>query len=370
MPALSDLGKQMYSSARRGAVWLARMNDVKGHFVHGWVPALNLPLEGDHALRQAGAAFALARAARYFQEDRQTARATQAILALLADTTESADKKERHPVLPSAVHRVSAASLLILAINELPSPGKDLLDESEQLCEYLHCQQQSDGSLRVNEPAGGSAPEDGEWTSQYVGQALQALMSSQEHRPAGWKTELVRRALPLSMKWWREHKDRNFVCSHAAACTEAFLRTKEKVFAEAVFEMNDWLCGLQHDRLDERRPQWLGGFQNTIDGKLVSNAPDVSSALCTEALAEACRVTRQLGDVTRNDRYMAALERGLQFLSTLQYTEADTQHFADWYRPHLVGGFHAGHKDGTLRIDYTQHAVCALVQYLRYSEAR
>ena len=53
----------------------------------------------------------------------------------------------------------------------------------------------------------------------------------------------------------------------------------------------------------------------------------------------------------------------MQFLTTLQYTDANTQHFADWYRPRLVGGFHASHQDGNLRIDYTQHAVSALVQY-------
>ena len=56
----------------------------------------------------------------------------------------------------------------------------------------------------------------------------------------------------------------------------------------------------------------------------------------------------------------------MQFLATLQYTDANTRHFADWYRPTLIGGFYASHQDGNLRIDYTQHAVCALVQYLTY----
>jgi hypothetical protein len=75
-------------------------------------------------------------------------------------------------------------------------------------------------------------------------------------------------------------------------------------------------------------------------------------------------VARQAGDIQRHPRYRQALERGLQFLQTLQYTEANCQHFAEWYRPEVVGGFYASHQDGTLRIDYTQHAVCALVGYL------
>jgi hypothetical protein len=77
-------------------------------------------------------------------------------------------------------------------------------------------------------------------------------------------------------------------------------------------------------------------------------------------------VARETGDVTRHKRYRESLERALQFLTTLQYINANTQHFADWYRPTLLGGFFASHQDGNLRIDYTQHAVCAMVQYLSY----
>src|SRR5437667_11252250 len=102
------------------------------------------------------------------------------------------------------------------------------------------------------------------------------------------------------------------------------------------------------------------------EGRLAAVEPQISSAADAESLAEACRVARQAGDLPRYQRYREALERCLQFVTTLQYTDANTQHFADWYRPVLLGGFHASHQDGNLRIGYTQHAVCALVQYLTY----
>jgi hypothetical protein len=130
--------------------------------------------------------------------------------------------------------------------------------------------------------------------------------------------------------------------------------------------MNDWLCGLQYIQLDPRNPIWSGGFMDWVDGRPAVVEPHVSSAAYAESLAEACRVARQAGDPPRYQRYREALERCLQFVTTLQYTDANTQHFADWYRPVLLGGFHASHQDGNLRIDYTQHAVCALVQYLTY----
>ena len=93
------------------------------------------------------------------------------------------------------------------------------------------------------------------------------------------------------------------------------------------------------------------------DGKAVEAAPQVGPAVVCREPGRGLPGGPQSGDVPAHRRYSEALERCLQFLATLQYTEANTQHFATWYRPRLVGGFHASHQDGNLRIDYTQHAV-------------
>ncbi len=361
---LPPLHRQMFLSARRGAEWLSRLHGVKGRFEHGLLPALNAALDGDRPARQAGAAFALARAAHFLRDDDYAARATQAVLALLEDIV--TDEPVRQAVLSSpAGNRPGSAALLVLAVHELPGPGEDLLDRAEVLCNDIR-RQLPDGS---SPPGGGGTAGAAKFdpaAEHHAVQALYALVRSQHRRPAKWKTDAVRKALPCHLARWRQHKDRDSVCWLTAAFAEAYLLTKERAFAEAVFEMNDWLCGLQYAQLDPRRPRWLGGFMACAGGKVAEEAPDVGSACCALALAEACRVTRQLPDVARHQRYEAALERGLQFLTTLQYSEADTQHFADWYRPRLVGGFHANHQDGNLRIDYTEHALLALVQYLAH----
>jgi hypothetical protein len=367
---LPELQRQMYLSTQRGADWLWRHNRPDGRFVYGCLPALKATLEGDNYLRQVGAAFALARAARFTGDERHAARARQAVLALLLDTTtDPKDPNVRYTALPSVVvNRLAAAGLLVLAINELPSPADDLLQQSEQLCAYIRRQQQPDGSLtysdRPDDPR--AAGDDPDGVNYYPGEALYGLMLSQRHRPAAWKSEVARKALSYYRPWWQAHKSLAFVPWQTAAYTEAYLLTKEPAFAEAVNEMNDWLCRQQYVQLDPRHPLWMGGFMGWAEGKPVPAPPQVGTASYAEGLAGACRVARQAADLPRYQRYREALERSLQFLTTLQYTEANTQHFADWYRPELLGGFYASHQDGTLRIDYTQHAVSALVQYLDY----
>lgn len=366
---LPPLQQQMYLSAQRGAEWLYRANGLNGRFLYGYLPALKAPLEGDHYLRQVGAAHALARAARFTGDERYTARATQAILALLADTMpDSKIAQIRYTSMPGAmVNRLGAAGLLVLAINELPAPEKDLLEHSEQLCNYIRSRQQADGALDYNDSSDDkAAAADTDGVHFYPGVALQGLMSSYRHRPVNWKLDVVRKALAYYQPWWQAHKSMAFVPWQTAACTEAFLLTKEPAFATFVQEMNDWLCGLQYTQFDPRHPLWDGGFMNHDNGRALSVMPTVGSAAYAEGLAEACRVAREQADVERHRRYSAALERCLQFLTTLQYTDANTTHFAAWYKPKVLGSFYASEQDGNLRVDYTQHAVCALFGYLMH----
>lgn len=369
----SPLQRQMYLSAQRGADWLYRSNRPDGRFEYGFIPALTTKLEGDHFLRQAGAAYALARAARLTGDERHAAVARQAVLTLLLETdTENIPGTKdslRRTTLPSVVvNRLASAGLLVLAINELPGPADDLLLQSQQLCAYIVRQQQNDGSLAFGDgPADTQTmASDPDGINTYPGIALYALMRSQQHRPATWKVDVVRKALAYYRPCWQKNKNMAFVPWQSAAYAEAFLATREQPFADAVYEMNDWLCGMQYTSLDPRRPLSVGGFMACVDGKPAPMPPQINSAFYAEGLVEACRTAKQAGELQRYQRYRDSVERCLQFLTTLQYTEGNTQHFADWYRPRLLGGFHASHQDGNLRIDYTQHAVSTLVQYLSY----
>ncbi len=367
---LDPVHRGIYMSARMGAEWLWRANRPDGLFLYGYIPSLDVPMEGDSFLRQIGGAFALARAARFTGNPHYAARAKQAILTLLTKTEiDPKDPSVRSFRFPSSyANRLGAAGLLLLAIHELPDPANDLLEQSDQLCQFIRKQQQADGSLQFEDERPDSKTpnpllpdEDKEGINYYPGEALYGLMRSQQHRPAAWKTDVARKALEYYRGYWRKNQDTALVPWQTSAYTEAHLLTKDKAFADFVFELNDWMCALQYDH---RHPTWQGGFAIWMEGKAVAMPPRVGSASYAEGLADACRVARQAGDVQRFERYRDATQRCLQFLETLQYTAGNTKHFAGDYRQRLYGAFFGSHQDGTLRIDYTQHAVCAMIQYL------
>ncbi len=350
--------RHFYLSAQRGMEWLQRANKLDGRFQAGIIPALGQRLEGDNYLHQAGAAFALAKAAKFYNNERAAALASQALLTLLLETSVDPKEARVRSVPNHLANPVAAAGTLLAAIHELPAPAPDLLEQADQLANFLYQQIQADGSLK-----GAAAAEA---MQNCAGPALYGIIHSQALRPAPWKLDTLRKGRAYYHAYWQQHKNMPMASWHGAAYTEAYFVTKEVGFANVVFELNDWLLGLQYGQGEPGRGTWAGGFQTWANGKASAQAPDIGSAGALVSLTAGCRLAKDVGDVQHYQRYRTALESGLQFLTTLQYTEANTQHFADWYRPALVGGFHASGLDGNLRLDYSVQSLTALVEYLRY----
>lgn len=364
---IPDGAQPIYFCAERATDWLRLANRADGRFKYGLQPALKTNLDGDNYLSQVGAGFALARAGRYFCDERITAVARQSLLTLLLETMPDPDDKSCRcsAAPPLAISRLHANGTLVLAIHELANPGTDLLDKADELCNYIRKQQRPDGSLLVTigpNLVRGHSP-DGE--AENAGWAMHGLIRSCKRRPADWKLDIVRKARGYYHDSWQTNRSIACVASQTPAYAEAYLLTKEKEFADTVFAMNDWLVGLQYrDEFESTRAHWAGGFPRSQNNKVESTTPDISSARAAVSLAEACRVAKHAGDLPRLQRYERALLNNVQFLMKLQYTSYNTDHFTPTFRPNIIGAFFASHQDGNIRIDYTQHALTAMVQYL------
>jgi hypothetical protein len=355
-----------YVSARQAMDWLRRTNKQDGKFVYGFLPDLRVPLDGDSYTAQAGAARALARAGSYFHDEPALAISRQALLTLLLETTlDSQDKSIRHTAAPAhLVNRLASHGELVVAIHALPAPGKDLLEQADQLCNYLRKQQLDSGALFVADAGDNPKAADDAVALECAGIALHGVLCSQKLQPAPWKFEMARKERAFSHGCWQKQKSFALAVSHTPAWAEAYLLTHEQAYADEVYAMADWLCTLQYEPGDPVRATWVGGFRPWVDGRALQLASDIRSAEAAAGIAAACRVARAAGDLPRWQRYSRTLEESMRFLRTLQYTENRMQPFVEAYRPALLGGFHASAQDGRLRVDYTQHALGALVAYL------
>ncbi|MBP3956800.1 hypothetical protein J8F10_16120 [Gemmata sp. G18] len=351
------------------AEWLAKMGQPHGRFLQGYLPALRQPMSGDHDLRQAQAALAMAQAAKFSGDQKHAAIASQAVLALLASTKVDAnDPNSRAPVQMSFVcNRVGFAALVALAIVELPNPSDKLLDDAERLCAFLRTQLRADGSVHyADNPADDPTKFDPAGFNEYPGLALHALAASNRVRPADWKKDAVKKGVAYYHTAFRAKPHPALVATVTPAATELYLQTKSNEAATAVFEMNDWLCALQITGNDQRTPQWAGGFRTVADGRTTDAPPSATdTGRYIQSLACAYHLTRVTGDLTHEEKYRPALTFAVQFLYGLQFLETNTRHFEDNFRAKmLMGAFHLSPTDGNLRIDASASAITGLLRFL------
>jgi hypothetical protein len=332
---------------QRGSEWIYRMNQPTGRFLTGWSPTLNQLCSDDGLVPQTQAALALAHAAQLTGDERYTAAVRQAVLALLADCpVDPADPTQRVPAQPTPSLRLTVAGLLLAVIHEVPTLTPTLLEQGEQLANYLRKQLPSVGTWADTEGP--------------TGWAWYGVICSQALRPAEWKLAAAKQVAPIYRANWNKDKQLSRIGGLAAAASRAYMRTQEVAYAEMAFELADAVCAAQYQQLDVRHPLWLGG----VPANATMVAPDIRTAAYAEVLCHAARATRQKPDLARYETYRAAAARSLQFIARLQLTEDRVQHFVEAYRPRLLGAYHASHQDGELRLDYTQLAVAAHALYL------
>ena len=355
-------------SALHGSAWLTRMNQPQGRFTFGYLPALRQPMDGDHDLKQALAAVSMAQSAKFTGDERQTAVANQAILALLAATKpDPADANCRVPVHSSMTcNRVGFAALLALAVYELPTADDKLIAEAEKLCVFLQKQLRTDGSVHFTDnPTDVPVQVDPAGVNEYPGYALHTLAVSNRARPAAWKLDAVKKGAEFYRTAFKTAPHPMLAATMTPALAELFHQTKDGTAVAAVFEMNDWLCGLQVSPTDPKRPMWAGGFRGYANGQAIDAAPGFESGIYLQSLSCACKMARDVPDLQRFGKYRQAAIDAAQYLGTLQYTEANTRHFADSFRAGtLIGGFYLAPADGNLRIDATARCVSGLLQFL------
>ncbi len=345
---------------RSGADWLWRMNQPNGRFFPGINPTLKIAISEDPDLRQACAALALARAARFTGDEKLATRASQAVLVLLTLTKpDPQDPTCRMPIAPSdKCNRVGFAAMLALATFEFPDAKMHA--EGESLCRFLRKRLRNDGSVHyVDGETDVPTKVDPEGIAIYPGLALEAIAVSNRITPQAWKPEAVSKSATYYRAYFQSQPSPMLAATMLPAFAECAGAGKDDPVKLTAFEMADWLCEKQYTAANSAQRSWMGGFQAG------TGEPTADSAVCAMGLCHAVKLTRSTGDLTRYATYRRAAVDALQFARGLQFTDESADHFEKSFRTRfLLGGVHVSPTDGTTRIDATAAVVSAQLAFL------
>lgn len=205
----------------------------------------------------------------------------------------------------------------------------------------------------------------------YPGEAALALMTLFESRPLQEKSAraAVEKAWPYYREYFRQQPNPAFVPWWTQALFKLYRVKPRKEVADFIFEMNDFLITIQNTpaSLKTQDPQSYGRFYDPARSEY--GPPHASStAVYTEGLIDALQLALQLKDAARIKNYSYAIRWGLRSLFQLQYTAAEAQTFAN--SKLFFGGIRIAEGNPEIRMDNTQHAAMAMMNFLKVIPSR
>lgn len=344
---------------------LASAQNVNGVFRPRFHPFQ--PAKGDrtvHLVRQAGCAYALARASEASTPHLlKTVLATSALRAIAFLLTFKEWSPEvrvffREPSSSGSASRGKLGTMaLILCTLQCEPFARDYESDRAELLSSILSMQRRDGSFCCWTDSR-SPVDDGTKRDFFPGQALFGIG---REMLLGGRVDLgiVERAFHFYTKYFRSNPTSAFVvwqvnswkCLAEALANEPRQRAIMGEAAAFVFEMIDWLLGFQ--LVEATDAVAVGGFVTGTCG------PNFSTAAYTEAVLEALKLAIRLNATERIQRYRRASLLGLSFVMRLQIPPVPGSLFND---PELmVGGLPHSFSNFEIRCDHDQHMISAML---------
>ncbi|MDD3896685.1 MAG: AMMECR1 domain-containing protein [Candidatus Peribacteraceae bacterium] len=224
-------------------------------------------------------------------------------------------------------------------------------DTAAKLAQALLDQQQPDGSYRTDFTSPAISGID-----YYPGEAMLALMRFYERTHDPRYLDSVRRAFPYYSAYWRGNKNTAFFPWQAQVYYLFYKAEPNPTVAEFVFEMADWMVDTH---------QIAESPYRDLPGAFTRGNPRNSTSVYMEGMNDAYALALLVGDIERIEKYKRSIQEGMRFSLLTQYTPEGAFYIGNPTR--AIGGFRASLTDNSQRIDYTQHAVFALLKSLQHA---
>lgn len=201
----------------------------------------------------------------------------------------------------------------------------------------------------------------------YPGEAMLAMMLLYEESGDESIIPFVERSSAYYQKFFRNSSNPAFVPWQSMAHYHLYRATGKKEYAEFIFEMNDFLVGMQQlDCSEDNRA--YGRFYDPMHPEY--GPPHSSSTgVYAESLAYAYELAKELGDSERAIIYRDSMLLGIRSLMQLQYSEQNMWGYTG-EMPKVLGGIRKTYDNSEMRIDNTQHAVMAIAKALEVLEEK
>lgn len=161
-------------------------------------------------------------------------------------------------------------------------------------------------------------------------------------------------------RWHLDHRNPAFISWHTQAYFILWQQTREQSLCDFIFQMNDWLLGVQQWD-DVPYEDCRGQF---FDPSRPFGPPHASSTgVYMEGLVDAFQLARQVGDQTRAESYRIAILRALRSIAQLTFKD-NVDMFYVSKRHELRGGVRTAVYDNTVRVDNVQHNLMAIFKIL------
>ena len=312
-----------------------------GRYMYTFFPSKDLEPAEDWGLRNLNAIFVLAEIAKDQKDPVKIASVKKAIDTFARFIKDGHNGKWLDWPYQRKVHSIAGTAFLMAAMVELEVPGYE--DTMKQMVDAIISLQQPDGKL-LTDFNGNHRDVDQNY---YPGETL--LMLMRYYKKTGYKPalEAVEKAYTFYQAFWnkKENQQGPFVPWQARAYQEAYSATKDKRYADFVFQLMDWMLKKYKPLGSDAEPGRQGALSTQFAG----------TGVYSEGLSAATRLAREVGDKERYEKYSKALRGMMGYVLGLQFKDEDTY----WVkRPDKVRGALSMRPDNEeLRIDSTYHAI-------------
>lgn len=340
--------------------WLANQVDEDGRANYKYWPSRDEYPLSNNAIRQWMATVCLNRAARAFNNQQLASIAASNLAFNLM--TMYRQQGELGYIWLNGSAKLGAAGLAALAI--LESPHRQLyLQQEYGLRKLVEELSNPDGSFDTF-----YVPRDRKDNQNfYSGEALLFWATELTITRNSHHIERFMKAFNYYRRWHLDNRNPAFVPWHTQAYFLVWQITKNDELKNFIFQMNDWLLGMQQWETAEF-PDMKGRF---YDPKRAYYGPPHSSAtgVYLEGLADAYKLAKEVNDTHRTEKYRLAILRGIRSIMQLQYkSEMDCYYIENPTK--VLGGIRTTVYDNTIRIDNVQHALMAFYKInARFTES-